>query len=146
MLMMLQPLRKYAVFSGRARRLEFWSFLLFVWVVSAVLLWLSMGPVSRFVAGDYPDYLLQYYATTSREPWATIAAIFSAAMVIPGIAVMVRRLHDIDRSGWWSLIGLTVVGSLILFVFALLDGTRGPNRFGPDPKGRPTPMPDASSR
>ncbi len=140
-MILLEPLRKYAVFSGRARRLEFWSFLLFVWLVSAVLLWLSMAPTVAFASDDYSTYVFQYYAYASREPWATAALVFSAAMLIPGIAVMVRRLHDIDRSGWWCIIGLTLVGTVILFVFALLDGTQGPNRFGPDPKGRPTPMP-----
>ena len=59
------------------------------------------------------------------------------ALLIPSVAVAIRRLHDTNRRGWWILIGLIpLIGQLVLFVFYLLDGTPGPNRFGPDPKGR----------
>lgn len=56
-------------------------------------------------------------------------------MFIPGLAVQVRRFHDQDKSGWFILLGfIPYIGGLILFVFMCLEGTRGPNRFGPDPK------------
>ncbi|MDG4768408.1 DUF805 domain-containing protein [Solwaraspora sp. WMMD406] len=60
---------------------------------------------------------------------------FSLALLLPSLAVGVRRLHDTDRSGWWLLIALIpIVGAIVLLVFFVLDGTHGPNRFGPDPK------------
>jgi uncharacterized membrane protein YhaH (DUF805 family) len=64
-----------------------------------------------------------------------LSSIFSLAVLVPSIAVSVRRLHDIDRTGWWVLIGLVpLVGWIVLLVFHVQDGTPGPNRFGPDPK------------
>ena len=56
-------------------------------------------------------------------------------MLLPSIAVAVRRLHDTDRSGWWILLGfIPIIGGIVLLVFYVLEGTQGPNRFGPDPK------------
>ena len=64
-----------------------------------------------------------------------LCSTYSLAVLIPSIAVSVRRLHDIDRTGWWVLIGLIPeIGSIVLFIFALLDDTPGSNRFGPNPK------------
>ena len=64
-----------------------------------------------------------------------MSGLFSLAVLIPSIAVSVRRLHDIDRTGWWVLIGLVpLVGQIVLLVFHVLDSTPGPNRFGPNPK------------
>jgi uncharacterized membrane protein YhaH (DUF805 family) len=65
-----------------------------------------------------------------------LSGIYSLAVLIPSLAVTVRRLHDIDRSGWWILIGLVpLIGVIVLLVFALLDGTPGDNRYGSNPKG-----------
>ncbi len=59
------------------------------------------------------------------------------ALLVPSLAVTFRRLHDTNRKGWWILIGfIPLIGQLVLFIFYVLDGTPGPNRFGPDPKGR----------
>ncbi|MGR3461728.1 MAG: DUF805 domain-containing protein [Roseovarius sp.] len=98
----------YANFSGRAARSEFWWFALFVLVVSLVL---------QLILGDI------------------VSAIFSLAVLLPSIAVAVRRLHDVDRSGWWYLLVLIpLIGGLILiFAFFIHRGTAGDNRFGPDP-------------
>jgi uncharacterized membrane protein YhaH (DUF805 family) len=64
-----------------------------------------------------------------------VLGIYFLVFLIPGIAVQVRRFHDQDKSGWFVLLGLIpYIGGLILFVFMCLEGTRGPNRFGPDPK------------
>jgi uncharacterized membrane protein YhaH (DUF805 family) len=64
-----------------------------------------------------------------------LGGIYGLAIIIPSIAVSVRRLHDIDRTGWWVLISLVpVIGTIVLLVFAVLDGTPGENRFGPNPK------------
>jgi len=69
--------------------------------------------------------------TTAGQP----GSIYALAVLIPSIAVTVRRLHDTDRSGWWFFIQLIpVVGGIVLLVFACLEGARGPNRFGADPK------------
>jgi uncharacterized membrane protein YhaH (DUF805 family) len=64
-----------------------------------------------------------------------LGGLYALAVLIPSIAVTVRRLHDTDRSGWWILLGLIpLVGTIILLVFVCLDGTPGPNRFGTNPK------------
>jgi uncharacterized membrane protein YhaH (DUF805 family) len=64
-----------------------------------------------------------------------LSGIYGLAILIPSLAVSVRRLHDIDRSGWWILIALVpLIGTIVLLVFALLEGTAGPNRYGPNPK------------
>ncbi len=109
----LQALKKYAVFSGRARRKEYWFFFLFNLIASMVL---SAVDVAVGTMG-------------------ILSIIYGLALLIPSIAVGVRRMHDIDRSGWWLLIAFVpFIGVIVLLVFALLPGTAGDNRFGPDPK------------
>jgi uncharacterized membrane protein YhaH (DUF805 family) len=104
---------KYVTFSGRARRSEYWY-----WVLFGVL----VG-----IAAEILD--LAVFRTTS----GVFSTLSSLALLLPGIAVTVRRLHDIDRSGWWMLILLVpLVGAIVMFVFMCLRGTFGPNRFGPD--------------
>ena len=64
-----------------------------------------------------------------------IGGLYIFLMLLPLIALSIRRLHDTDRSGWWFLINFVpLIGGLVFFVFTLLEGTRGDNRFGPDPK------------
>lgn len=104
----LMPWQKFAQFTGRSRRKEYWSFVLGNFIIGFVL-----GLVGL----------------------ETIGFVFALAAFIPGIAVAVRRLHDTDRSGWWLLIAfIPLIGVIILIVFLLLNGTSGANRFGPDPK------------
>jgi uncharacterized membrane protein YhaH (DUF805 family) len=126
--LMLQPLRKYADFQGRARRSEYWLFTLFMIIVSLVL----YVPLIAF-SGDMQT-------TGQINPIAglflLVLCVFALGTIIPGLAVTVRRLHDTDRSGWWILIGLIPFGGIVLLIFEVLDGTPGPNKFGPDPKGR----------
>jgi uncharacterized membrane protein YhaH (DUF805 family) len=102
---------KYATFDGRAARPEYWYFALFVFIV---------------------DLVLQALERTGLGYIAIIANfLFSLAVLLPSIAVGVRRLHDIDRSGWWLLIGLVpIVGVILLLVWACMRGTQGTNRFG----------------
>jgi uncharacterized membrane protein YhaH (DUF805 family) len=115
----LEALRKYAVFSGRSRRKEYWYFVLFSLVVSLVL--------------SAIDALLGTFSSSANV--GLLGGIYGLAIIIPSIAVSVRRLHDIDRTGWWVLISLVpVIGTIVLLVFAVLDGTPGENRFGPNPK------------
>ena len=117
---MLMPLKRYADFSGRSRRKEYWMFVLGVFIAIIVLSIIEgMLGLSGMVGGVY-------------GPLTTIVGL---AVIIPGIAVQVRRFHDQDRSGWFVLLSLIpFIGGLAVLVFMFLEGTRGPNRFGPDPK------------
>ncbi|QMW23810.1 DUF805 domain-containing protein [Sandaracinobacteroides saxicola] len=126
--MMFEPLRRYADFRGRSRRQEYWLFSLFLVVIYAFV-----ALVGTLVSPPGPN----------GEPggvFIALVGILALAFFIPSLAVAVRRLHDTDRSGWWYLIGLVpLIGSIVLLVFFVLDGTPGPNRFGDDPKGRGNP-------
>ena len=111
-------LRKYVGFSGRARRSEYWWFFLFTVLVSMV------ASVLDSILGTMSD-------TTNV---GLIGSIASLALLLPSIAVAIRRLHDTSRSGWWILIGLIpIVGWIILIVFYCQD-SHGENRYGPSPK------------
>lgn len=124
--LMFAPLRKFADFNGRARRSEYWLFFLFVFVVSIVL-----NIIGGMVMGGSSD------PTNPFAGASLLGLIWALITLIPSLAVGVRRLHDTDRSGWWILIGLIpLVGAIVLIIFYVLDGTPGPNKFGPDPKGR----------
>jgi len=110
-------LQKYVTFSGRARRSEFWFFLLFNVIVGAVA---SVIDTILGTRGSYGTGLIQNLA--------------SLALLLPNLAVGVRRLHDTGRSGWWILIGLVpIVGWIILIVFYVQD-SQGDNQYGPSPK------------
>jgi uncharacterized membrane protein YhaH (DUF805 family) len=117
----LNVLRQYATFSGRARRAEFWYFALFSLLIS-----IGLTILDRLIFG----------VNSEGHPRQVLAALYGLAVLIPGLAVTVRRLHDTDRSGWWWFICLIpFVGAIVLLVFEVLDSTPGPNRFGPNPKG-----------
>jgi uncharacterized membrane protein YhaH (DUF805 family) len=129
---MLMPLRRYADFSGRSRRKEYWMFNLFIFLVYAVLIALFMTgfDFASINAGSAPQI--------SGSGWIAMAllGIFVLGIIIPTLAVIVRRLHDQDKSGWLILIQfIPYVGAIVLLVFMCLEGTRGENRYGPDPKG-----------
>nr|WP_235528671.1 MULTISPECIES: DUF805 domain-containing protein [unclassified Phenylobacterium] len=133
---MFQPLRKYADFSGRARRMEFWLFWLFligIQIVFSVLIGIVAGPTAAVADPADPFAVLN-------GPAKALYGVFGLVMLgllIPSIAVAFRRLHDTNRTAWWVLLGLIpFLGALVLIVFYLLDGTPGPNKYGPDPKGR----------
>jgi len=109
----LEVLKKYAVFSGRARRKEYWFFSLFNLIIGFVL-----GVVEVLVGGP-----------------GIVGMLYGLAVIIPALAVSVRRLHDTDRSGWWLLIALIpVVGAIVLLIFMVLDSSPGENQYGPNPK------------
>jgi uncharacterized membrane protein YhaH (DUF805 family) len=117
----LEALKKYAVFSGRSRRMEYWYFVLFNIIVCIVL--------------EVIDGLL-FGTLDSGMGVGLLSGLYALAVLIPSLAVTVRRLHDIDRSGWWILIALVpLIGGIVLLVFALLDSTPGTNQYGPNPKG-----------
>lgn len=130
--LIFEPFRKFATFTGRARRKEYWLFSLFVGLVTGVLLLLA-NPIGDWGNPDVDPATLGF----ANEAVAGVLAVFLLLALLPSLAVTIRRLHDSNRSGWWWFITLVpAVGSLVLFIFTLLDGTAGPNRFGPDPKGR----------
>jgi uncharacterized membrane protein YhaH (DUF805 family) len=107
-------LQKYFDFSGRARRTEFWMFVLFNIIVSVVL------------------YLIDNYVLGM----PILASIYGLAVLLPFLGVSVRRLHDTGRSGWWLLIGLIpLIGAIILIIFYVQDSQPGANQYGPNPKG-----------
>lgn len=120
---MLMPYKRYVDFSGRSRRKEFWMFYLFVMIVYVVLVSIAaMGaPTVDPMTGE-----------VSGGGLATIAGglltLFWLGTFLPLLACQIRRMHDQDRSGWWILVP---VANLI---FLFIEGTKGPNRFGPDPK------------
>ena len=106
----------YAKFRGRAARSEFWWFQLFIVLGGIVAAVLDLLANSNVLGG---------------EPLATL---FYLATIIPGLAVSVRRLHDTDSSGWWLLLGLIpLIGMIVLIVWWCLEGSKGYNRFGPEP-------------
>ena len=115
----VKVLKHYTVFEGRARRSEFWKFVLVSFVISLVLGWVS-------------DML---------------EAVYGLAVLVPSLAVGARRLHDIGKSGWWQLLVLIpVVGWIVLIVFLALDTEPKDNQYGSNPKGgsMPTATPAVS--
>jgi uncharacterized membrane protein YhaH (DUF805 family) len=118
----LQPWKKYAQFWGRASRREYWTFTL----INAGI-YLALVIVSAMLGAGDPSH--------EPSPMAAFLQLvyfgFWLGALLPGLAVSVRRLHDTNRSGWWLL--LCMVCGIILLVFGLLEGDRGPNQYGPDP-------------
>jgi len=116
----VEVLKKYAVFSGRSRRKEYWFFVLFNIIASIVLAMVDS-------------------ATGSFNPetgMGTLGTIYALAVLLPSLAVSVRRLHDTGRSGWWLLLGLVpVIGAIVLLVFMVQDSKPGENEYGANPKG-----------
>ena len=115
----LDVLKKYAVFSGRARRKEYWYFYLFNTIIEVALMLV--------------DYMIGWYSIEGGI--GVLSAIYVLGIMIPGIAVSIRRLHDTGRSGWWLLIGLIpFIGAIVLLVFMVQDSKQGENKYGPNPK------------
>ena len=113
----LKGLRQYADFKGRSRRREYWMFTLVSFVVALVL--------------DVLDYVLGLMV----NGFGILGLIYLVAVIVPSTAVSIRRLHDINRTGWWELLVLVpILGWLVLTVFAVIAGDQGSNRYGPDPK------------
>lgn len=97
---------KYATFEGRARRSEYWYFCLFGFIVSLLLGWIPV-----------------------------VGMLIGLALLLPSIAVFVRRMHDIGKSGWWYLLVFVPLVNLVLIYFAILDSQTGTNEYGANPKG-----------
>ncbi len=126
-------LARYAGFTGRARRSEYWW-----WVLFTVLVGLAAALLDGVLGTTLgPDNTPAWRGSTG-----IIGIIANLALLLPTLAVAVRRLHDTGRSGWWLLIGLVpIVGGIVLLVFFVLDSKPGANRFGANPKEPPLPAP-----
>ena len=122
---MFLPLKRYAEFYGRSTRREFWCFMLLQFLLVFV------------VANVLPLLILRRDGGPAHILWIVLPIAFVwLGLIIPTIAVTVRRLHDRNQSGWLVLLGLIpYAGVLILLILACLRGTTGTNRFGPDPRG-----------
>ncbi|MEM8853274.1 MAG: DUF805 domain-containing protein [Pseudomonadota bacterium] len=117
-------LGKYAVFSGRAGRAEFWWWFLALLIVTAVAQLVDRGLVSPMFG----------YGMFSDDAIHPVSAIINLAVLLPNLGVNFRRLHDTDRSAWWILIALIpIIGILVLLYFFTQPGSRETNRFGPPP-------------
>lgn len=133
---MLMPLRRYADFSGRSRRLEFWMFQLLNLIV--VLIFLAL------IFASIPWSQIDQQGAAPPEPpgpllWVGVllAAVWGIGTFIPAIAVQVRRFHDQDKTGWLWLLNFVPFGGFVVLVFMCIEGTPGENRYGPDPKRSP---------
>jgi uncharacterized membrane protein YhaH (DUF805 family) len=118
---MFTAYRNYWDFQGRAARSEYWLFFLWVFILGFIA-----GVVDRLAfSGGAPSL------------FGPCALFVTFANLIPNLSLSFRRLHDTNRSAWWLLIALIpLIGALVLFVFTLLRGTQGENRFGPEPGQR----------
>ena len=113
-------LNKYAVFSGRASRTEYWMFVLFHTIIGYALLFI------QGIAGTFLEIGLP-----------VLNMLYGLAVLIPSFAVVVRRLHDNGRSGWWCLIVLIpIIGAIVFLVWTVQDSHPGENKYGPNPKGQ----------
>ena len=114
----LLAFKNYATFNGRSNRSEFWYFTLFsiICIVLALVL-------DRLMADVFQNVPVIYF-------------VFILATLVPNLAVTVRRLHDQDKSGWWIFTGvIPFIGSIWLLILLAMEGTKGPNKYGPDPNG-----------
>ena len=114
----IEVMRKYAVFSGRARRQEYWMF-----VLSNVIIVVFLGIIDGMADSD------------SEGSRSTLTTLYVLATLIPFLAVGVRRLHDTGRSGWWMLIGvIPIIGAIVLLICIIQDSQLMDNQYGPNPK------------
>ena len=116
-------LSKYVDFSGRARRSEYWYFVLFTFLVNIVT-----TIVDAILGTDFDD-----------SSGGLISSLVSLALLLPSLAVGVRRLHDTDRSGWWILLGLIPIIGWILLIIWFATDSKADNQYGPNPKNEGAP-------
>ncbi|HEY5408911.1 MAG TPA: DUF805 domain-containing protein [Ginsengibacter sp.] len=124
----LKALKNYAVFSGRARRSEYWYFALFNFIFSIVAIILDHLIGSTFTFDTVNGAVV--------SPYGYIYLLYALFVLIPSLAVAVRRLHDVGKSGWFMFISLIpLVGAIWLLVLFCTDSIPGPNEYGLNPKG-----------
>ena len=115
--------KNYVNFQGRARRKAYWMFALFN-IIAIIVLGVIEGAIGL----------------SGQSGYGILTGLYSLAIILPGLAVAVRRLHDTGRSGWWILIGLVpLVGPIVLLVFFVQDSQPGSNQYGPNPKESTAP-------
>ena len=120
--------KKYAMFDGRSRRREFWMFVLFNFLIS-----IGLSIVESVTGLNITKNMGTFTYETG-----VLTSLYSLAVLVPSIAVTVRRLHDTNHSGWWWFMWLIpVVGWIVLLVFLCRDSDAGDNRYGQNPKGMP---------
>ncbi|MDC9594443.1 DUF805 domain-containing protein [Xenorhabdus sp. IM139775] len=110
----LSVLKNYADFSGRARRKEYWLFSLFHFIICVALIVLG--------------------SVINKNVGVALFVVYLILTIIPSLAVKVRRLHDANHSGWWVLIYIIPFGGIVLLMFCCIEGTKGDNDYGVDPK------------
>lgn len=126
----LKVLKQYVDFQGRARRKEYWWFVLVNVLIGVGLAMIEAG------AG----------ITDPTTGYGPLTGLYSLAVLLPGLAVSVRRLHDTGRRGWWLLLSLVpVIGPLVLLFFFVQDSDPGENDYGPNPKGQTGPAEAAAT-
>jgi uncharacterized membrane protein YhaH (DUF805 family) len=109
----IKVLKNYAVFEGRASRQEYWMFFLFHLIISVAI---------GFVTG--------FMSAATKTDQTVLGNIYSLAVLIPSIAVSIRRMHDTDRNGWWCIV------PIVSLIYSIEAGQVGANKYGPDPKGQ----------
>ncbi len=114
--------KNYFKFEGRASRSEFWLFNLFLFLVNLVF------NVLYEIFNSLESGILMLLISLLSIGWLLF-------ILIPSFSITIRRLHDTNRTGWWILITITIIGIIPYFIFLILKGTEGENRFGPDPLG-----------
>jgi uncharacterized membrane protein YhaH (DUF805 family) len=133
---MLRPLSRYATFSGRARRTEYWLWTLFLVLMLFLLMYLDTALGLGGTATSYSEMGDNGASVGVNMSGGMLTMLFLLATLLPSLAVSVRRLHDVGRSGWLILLALIpLIGWLYLLFQYVQPGTQGGNRFGPDPKG-----------
>ncbi len=142
--------KKYATFSGRASRSEFWWFCLFCFILRIVANVLDMTFFTPAMAQEAVDSMTnsgmgdamqatdmamaeQQNLMVAAGPTPVFSLIATLGTLVPSIAVAARRLHDVNKSGWWQLIALTIIGLIPLLIWYVKKGEEGSNRFGDDP-------------
>ncbi|MCW3849406.1 DUF805 domain-containing protein [Sphingomonas sp. LB-2] len=134
---MLLPLKRYADFSGRSSRMEFWMFVLFQLIVSwgiSFVVNMIFPPAIPVYDPANPEAAMAAMGSIYSSPGFIVSCLVGLFFLIPGLAVSVRRLHDQDKTGWLLLLAfIPLIGAIILLVFYVLPGTVGDNRYGPDP-------------
>jgi len=117
----LKVLKNFTDFNGRARRKEYWMYTFINIVILITLMIIS------FIAIGIDKNIGMFFLI--------LPFLYTLVVFIPTVAVVIRRLHDINQSGLWYLITFIPLGSIILLVFMCMDSTIGPNQYGPNPKG-----------
>lgn len=130
---MILPLRRYAQFAGRSRRKEYWMFVLLMLIAYAIAMTLDSMLGLGGTTKSYSDLSATGASAGFNSTGGILTVIVALALLVPGLAVTIRRLHDVDKSGWFVLIGFIPFGAFYLIYLYVQPGTPGANRFGPDP-------------